>query len=177
MGEGNGAIVNGDYKMVNVAVNGNGNVGHETKDENMLEGNVKLKKQIGILGSSALLIGTIIGSGIFASPTSVASNVVSSGASLVVWVACGVLAMLAALSYCELGSMYPNASGGEYYYLLQAFGPIPAFLYAYVSTIVIRPSSLSIIALVCGRYTLIAILGYDIEVYSKLIGAAVIRKY
>lgn len=51
-------------------------------------------------------------------------NVNSTGATLIVWVVCGVFAMLAALSYCELGSMYPNSSGGEYYYIMQ----VPAII-------------------------------------------------
>ena len=156
----------------NVQLTTNGDVGGEKS--NSSENNVCLKRQIGFFGSLALLIGTIIGSGIFASPSSVADYVTSTGASLLVWVACGIIAMFASLSYCELGSMYPNSSGAEYYYLLQAFGPIPAFLYAYTTTIVTRPSSLSIIALVCGKYILIAINGYDNELHSKLIGAALI---
>lgn len=133
-----------------------------------------LRRSIGLLGGCALLVGTIIGSGIFASPKSVASYAVSPGASLLIWAGCGVLAMMAALSYCELGTAFPNASGGEYHYLYQAFGSIPAFLYAYTAILITRPAQFAIITLTCGNYVQIAALGYEVQLYSKLIAAGVI---
>jgi len=134
-----------------------------------------LQRSIGLLGCAALLVGTIIGSGIFASPRSVSNYAQSPGASLVIWAGCGILAMLASLSYCELGTMFPNASGGEYHYLKEAFGDIPAFLYAYVQVLVVRPSQLAIIALTCGNYIIVAAqLDENTQMYSKIIAACVI---
>ena len=111
-----------------------------------------LQRQIGLIGTIAILVGTIIGSGIFASPASVSSQMNSPGGSLVVWAGCGVIAMLAALSWMELGCMFPNKGGGEYAYIHAAFGPLPAFLFAYVNVLVTRPASLTIISLTCGDY-------------------------
>lgn len=144
------------------------------KGDTPQEGTVALKRQVGIIGCVAMLVGTIIGSGIFSSPSAVMKNVNSVGATLIIWVVCGVFAMLSSLAYCELGSMYPNSSGAEYTYLLQAFGPVPAFLFSFTSTIVIKPSSLSIIALVCGKYIMVAIEGEDVNWISKLIAVGVI---
>ena len=84
-----------------------------TDAEPLSSGKGGLERTIGLVGCAALLVGTIIGSGIFASPKSVSNYAQSPGASLVIWSGCGVIAMLASLSYCELGTMFPNASGGE----------------------------------------------------------------
>ena len=146
-------------------------------DDKSFQPTAGLKRHIGIVGCSALLVGTIIGSGIFASPKSVSSYAISPGASLLIWCGCGALAVLASLSYCELGTMYPNASGGEYYYLYQAFGPVPAFLFSYTQIIVVKPSQLAIIAITCGDYILVAANGGVSQLYGKLIAAALIGKF
>ena len=135
-----------------------------------------LKRQIGLLGTTSILIGTIIGSGIFASPSVVASEMGSSGATLMVWAGCGIIAMLSALCWMELGCMYPDEGGGEYTYIFHAFGPCPAFLYAYVNVLVTRPASLCIISLTCGDYIMEA---FDLQQtggfqYNKLIAAVLL---
>ena len=136
-----------------------------------------LKRSIGLVGTTSILIGTIIGSGIFASPSVVAAQVQSPGATLIVWAGCGVIAMLAALCWMELGCMFPNEGGGEYTYLGHAFGPIAAFLYAYVNVLVTRPASLCIISLTCGNYIIQA---FGLEAnqggfqYNKLIAASLL---
>ncbi|XP_038067086.1 b(0,+)-type amino acid transporter 1-like isoform X6 [Patiria miniata] len=111
---------------------------------------VKLKRQVGLISGIALIVGTMIGSGIFVSPKGVLTQTDSVGMSLVVWLLCGVLATMGALCYAELGTVIPK-SGAEYAYLFY-LGPIPAYLFAWTSTIVIKPSSLSIIALSFGAY-------------------------
>ena len=133
-----------------------------------------LKREIGIIGTLSILIGTIIGSGIFASPSSVAKEMNSVGGSLVVWAGCGVIAMFSALSWLELGCMFPNKSGGEYAYLLHAFGPIPAFLYSYINVLVTRPASICIITLTCGDSAIEAFGGSNTSGYNKVIAAALI---
>ncbi|XP_067906000.1 b(0,+)-type amino acid transporter 1 isoform X2 [Heterodontus francisci] len=111
-----------------------------------------LQKQIGLLSAISLIVGTMIGSGIFISPKSVLSNTGAVGPCLIVWAACGVLATLGALCYADLGTMITK-SGGEYSYLLEAFGPIPAFLYSWMCIAVVKPSSFAIICLSFAEYT------------------------
>ncbi|CAD7692837.1 unnamed protein product [Nyctereutes procyonoides] len=98
-----------------------------------------------------MIVGTIIGSGIFISPKSVLSNTEAVGPCLIIWVACGVLATLGALCFAELGTMITK-SGGEYPYLLEAFGPIPAYLFSWTSLFVIKPTSFAIICLSFSEY-------------------------
>ncbi|XP_062923063.1 b(0,+)-type amino acid transporter 1 [Mobula hypostoma] len=113
--------------------------------------NVALQKEVGLISGISLIVGTMIGSGIFISPTSVLENTGAVGPCLIIWAACGVLATIGALCYADLGTMIPQ-SGGEYSYLLEAFGPIPAFLYSWMSITVVKPSSFAIICLSFAQY-------------------------
>ena len=71
--------------------------------------------------------------------------------SLVVWTGCGTLALLGFLCYCEMGTMIPQ-SGFEYSYLCEAFRPLSAFLYNWTLALIVRPSSLSAMALTIAHY-------------------------
>ncbi|KAM4017173.1 B(0,+)-type amino acid transporter 1 [Anomaloglossus baeobatrachus] len=112
---------------------------------------MQLKKQVGLLSGISLIVGTIIGSGIFISPKSVLRNTGAVGPCLVIWAACGVIGIMGALCFAELGTMITK-SGGEYPYLMEAFGPIPAFLFSWASVIVMKPSSFAIICLSFAEY-------------------------
>ncbi|XP_038067081.1 b(0,+)-type amino acid transporter 1-like isoform X4 [Patiria miniata] len=114
---------------------------------------VKLKRQVGLISGIALIVGTMIGSGIFVSPKGVLTQTDSVGMSLVVWLLCGVLATMGALCYAELGCLIPK-SGGEYYYLKDTFGNPVGFMLAWVTILMIKTSSLSIIALSFASYVL-----------------------
>ncbi|XP_013381450.1 b(0,+)-type amino acid transporter 1 isoform X2 [Lingula anatina] len=114
---------------------------------------VELKKTMGLVSGIALIVGTMIGSGIFISPGGVISSTGSIGLALVVWAGCGILAILGSLCYAELGTEIPK-SGGEYIYLGSAFGPVPAFLHAWLSIVVVRPSSMAIICLAFAHYAM-----------------------
>ncbi|XP_076802749.1 b(0,+)-type amino acid transporter 1-like isoform X1 [Clavelina lepadiformis] len=117
----------------------------------LLQQDVHLKRDVTLLGGVSVIVGSMIGSGIFISPVGVLKNVGSVGASLVVWMVCGLVAVCGSLTYAELGTMIPK-SGAEYPYLKEAFGPIPAFLFAWTSSLVIKPSAVAIIGLVFGEY-------------------------
>ncbi|MGH0123704.1 UNVERIFIED_CONTAM: hypothetical protein FKN15_019407 [Acipenser sinensis] len=112
---------------------------------------LNLKREIGLVSAVSLIAGTMIGSGIFMSPQWVLYHIGSPGGSLVIWAACGLLAMLGSLSYAELGTVIKE-SGGEYIYILRTSGPLPAFLLAFTSMLVVRPASIAGIALSFAEY-------------------------
>ena len=124
---------------------------NENNDEHF-----ELKKKIGVAGSVALIAGTMVGSGIFVSPVGVLAGTNGSvGMSLVMWAACGVVAGLAALCYCELASMFRD-SGGEYAYLYRGygrFGSVLSFTFAWTSIFIVRVTSNAATAVAFGAYT------------------------
>ena len=87
----------------------------------------ELPRSLDLIDSVAIISGTMIGSGIFLVPNLVARNVTSAWAILAVWIFTGILSFFGALAYAELGAMIP-ATGGEYVYLREAYGPLWAFL-------------------------------------------------
>ncbi|KAK1138117.1 hypothetical protein K0M31_002602 [Melipona bicolor] len=114
---------------------------------------VKLKKELGLLDGVAIIVGIIVGAGIFVSPKGVLENSGSVGQALIVWIFSGVLSLIGALCYAELGTMIPK-SGGDYAYINDAFGPLPAFLYLYVALFILVPTGNAITALTFAQYIL-----------------------
>ncbi|XP_046712197.1 b(0,+)-type amino acid transporter 1-like isoform X3 [Silurus meridionalis] len=112
---------------------------------------LRLKSEVGLLGGVSLIAGVMIGSGIFMSPQTVMLYIGSPGASLVSWAGCGLLSMLASLSYAELGTVI-RESGGEYIYILRTSGNLMAFIFSFSSLVVVRPSSNSGLALSFAQY-------------------------
>lgn len=110
-----------------------------------------LQKDVGLLSGICLIVGTMIGSGIFISPKSVLLYSGAVGPCLLIWAACGVLSTLGALCYAELGTMITK-SGGEYPYLMESFGAIVAYLYSWTTIMVLKPSSFAIITLSFAEY-------------------------
>ena len=97
----------------------------------MAAADIKLVRSLNLTDATSLVIGTIIGTGIFLKTTVMTQQVGSPGKVLLVWVAAGLLSLAGALSYAELGAMMPRA-GGEYIYLREAYGDAPAFLYGWM---------------------------------------------
>lgn len=88
---------------------------------------VALKRELNLLHGVSLIVGCVIGSGIFISPVGILRNVHSIGAALMIWLVEGIFCTLCALCYAELGTTYP-ASGGDYLYVREAFGSFAGFL-------------------------------------------------
>lgn len=129
----------------------NGGQTKEMLGEDAGQTGVHLKRRLGLFSGVALIVGTMIGSGIFVSPSGLLIRTGSVGISFVIWIACGVLSLLGALAYAELGTINPS-SGAEWAYFFDAFGPCPAFLFSWVSTLVLKPAQLAIICLSFAQY-------------------------
>lgn len=99
----------------------------------------------------AMIVGIVIGVGIFKAPSIVAGSVAGEGVFLALWVAGGVISLIGALCYAELGSAYPNA-GGEYFFLRRAYGERLSFLFAWARMTVIQTGAIAAIAFVVGDY-------------------------
>ncbi|XP_038610143.1 cystine/glutamate transporter-like isoform X3 [Tachyglossus aculeatus] len=118
-----------------------------------MEGPVFLRRKITLPRACALLIAAMVGSGIFVAPKGVLRHSGSVGLSLVVWLACGLLSLLGALCYAELGTRITK-SGGHYTYLLETLGPLPSFLFLWAEYFAIRPANSAVVCLTFGRYIL-----------------------
>ncbi|KAG5445345.1 Large neutral amino acids transporter small subunit 2 [Clonorchis sinensis] len=114
---------------------------------------VELKKDIGILKGVSLVVGTIVGSGIFLSPVGVLRHTHSIGLSFIMWVVAGLFSALGAMVYAELGVTIPR-SGGEYIYVLETFGPFLAFMVLWITFFVIGTVTCAVNSLVLANYVL-----------------------
>jgi APA family basic amino acid/polyamine antiporter len=111
----------------------------------------QLRRTLSLRDLIFIVIGTVIGSGIFLTPGAVVRSAGSGGMALVVWTVGGVLSLLGALTFAELGAAKPD-SGGLYVYLKDAFGPPLAFLYGWTMFLVIGSGSLATLGAAFPRY-------------------------
>jgi len=105
----------------------------------------ELSRDLGVSHASAVVVGTIIGSGIFLVPAEMMQAVGSAKLVYLAWLVGGLLSFFGALTYAELGAMKPQA-GGEYVYVRDAYGPLGGFLYAWTWFVIAKPASVATIA-------------------------------
>lgn len=113
----------------------------------------KLTRNVTLLQGVSLMVGVMIGSGIFVSPRYVLLHSGSVGATLMVWISSGVMAMFGALCYCELGTLIQR-SGGELTYIREALGPLAGFLVSWTMVLILKPASVAIMTLSFASYAI-----------------------
>ncbi|KAI0215204.1 Large neutral amino acids transporter small subunit 1 [Lamellibrachia satsuma] len=112
---------------------------------------VRQKRHITLFDAVAIMVGNVIGSGIFLSPSGVTRNIGSVGGSLLVWAIMGLYNLIQALCYAELGTMIPLA-GGDYTYIYEIVGAMPAFMCLWIHIVVISASSCAVISRTAALY-------------------------
>src|SRR5512132_3318805 len=111
-----------------------------------------LVKGLGLLDATTIVMGSMIGSGIFIVSADIARQVQSPGLMIMTWVVTAVLTIIAALSYGELAAAMPHA-GGQYVYLREAFGPLFGFLYGWTLFLVIQTGTIAAVAVAFAKFT------------------------
>src|SRR5882724_4203962 len=117
----------------------------------------RLPRQVGLLNAIAVLVGVTIGSGIFRVPATVAAQLHDPGPVILCWILGGVIAVFGALTIAELAAALPR-SGGIFAYILESFGPLPAFMFGWTELAVVRASALGAMSTIFAEY-----LGYFVS--------------
>jgi len=125
---------------------------------------------LSMVDAIAVIVGIVVGAGVFRTPSLVAANVESSTMFLVAWLLGGVVSLIGALCYAELTTTFPHA-GGDYHFLTRAFGKRLAFLFAWARMSVIQTGSIALLSFIIGDY-LAQI--YSIGEYASVIYAALV---
>ncbi len=113
---------------------------------------IELKRDLGLWAALAIVVGTVIGSGIFRVPQAMILNVGTVRLVFLVWLVGGFLSLAGALTYAELAAAMPGA-GGEYVYLTEAYGPLWGFLYSWTQMFVAKSGSIATLATAFFEYT------------------------
>lgn len=123
---------------------------------------------LSVADALALIVGIVVGAGIFRTPSLVAANTGSGGMFLLVWILGGIVSLNGALCYAELSTAFPNA-GGDYHFLSRAFGKRLAFLFAWARISVIQTGSIALLAFIFGDFLTQV---YSLGEFSSVIYAA-----
>jgi APA family basic amino acid/polyamine antiporter len=118
----------------------------------MMKEHTNFKRELGLFDSTMIVIGSMIGSGIFIVSADIARTVGSPGYLLLVWLITGVITIIAALSYGELAGMMPHA-GGQYVYLREAYNPLIGFLYGWTLFAVIQTGTIAAVGVAFAKFT------------------------
>src|SRR5262245_8716562 len=129
-------------------------------------------RRLGLFSGTMAVVGGIIGGGIFRTPATVAERLASPGMVLIAWVMGGVVALIGAFCWGELGQRRPRAGGG-YVYLRETFGSLPAFLYGWTLVLVLATGAIAAVAVTFADYTL-ALLGLPQRLSVPLAVAAIV---
>jgi len=130
-------------------------------------------RRLTLFDATMLVIGGIIGAGIFLNPAVVAQRVPSAGVAILAWVLGGAVALAGAFCFAELAARRPLAGGG-YVYLRDGFGPLPAFLYGWTQLLVINSGGIAAVAVTFARYTVALTGGADESATTTLAIAAIV---
>jgi len=117
----------------------------------MAEEKVNFKQSLGLLDATMIVVGSMIGSGIFIVSADITRNVGSAGWLVIIWALTGLLTLTAALSYGELSGMFPKA-GGQYVYLKEAFNPLTGFLFGWSFFSVIQAGSIAAVGVAFSKF-------------------------
>src|SRR3954462_11908450 len=110
-----------------------------------------LERRLGVFSATTLIVGSMIGSGIFIAPSIMAGLIATPGVYLGLWLVGGILTLLGALAYGELCAMMPRA-GGQYVFLREAFGPLVGFLYGWTVLLVIQSGFNAAVAIAFSKF-------------------------
>lgn len=113
--------------------------------------NAEPRESLSIVDAVAIVVGVVLGVGIFKTPSIVAASAENDGMVLLFWLIGGLASLIGALCYAELMSADPHA-GGDYHYLQKAFGPIPSFLYAWARIAIIQTGFIAMVSFIIGDY-------------------------
>lgn len=134
---------------------------------------VTFRRELGPFDATMVVIGATIGSGIFINPYIVAGRLPSASLVLGAWVVGGVVALIGALTYAELGALFPRV-GGQYAYLRDAYHPLAGFLYGWGLLVVIESGAVAAVAITFAQYTLRLVGRPDVGPVPLAIAAIVI---
>lgn len=130
-------------------------------------------RTLGPFDTTCIVIGAIIGVGIFFNPSNVAGVVDSAGMALIAWAVAGAIAMCGALTFAELGGRY-SGNGAQYEILRDSYGPCPAFLYVFCNATAIQAGAIGVIAAVCVKHIFSAMDLPEPDRWATLAGSCVL---
>jgi APA family basic amino acid/polyamine antiporter len=129
----------------------------------------ELVKGLGLFDSTMIVVGSMIGSGIFIVSADIAHQVQSPGLLLVVWLASGLITLIGALSFGELAAAMPHA-GGQYVYLRESCGPVFGFLYGWSMLLVIETATIAAVAIAFAKFSGVLAPWFSATIWIRKIG-------